>query len=52
MARRTSPAREARIGDWSTQDVDLRWRIGASRRIRWTLTADQAVLITLASTAI
>jgi hypothetical protein len=52
IARRTSPISEARIGDWSTQDVARRWRIGASRRIKWTLTADQAVLMTLASTAI
>ena len=43
---------EARIGDWSTHDVARRWRIGASRRIRWTHTADQADVITLASTAI
>ena len=52
MARRMRPANEARIGDWSTQEVARRWRIGASRRIRWTHTADQADVITLASTAI
>ena len=40
------------MGDWSTHDVARRWRIGASRRIRWTATALQAVVITLASTAI
>ena len=43
---------EARTGDWSTQVVARRWRIGASRRIRWTHTAFQAVVMTLARTAI
>src|SRR3984957_13354997 len=47
-----SPTSEARTGDWSTQVVERRWRNGASRRIRWTATAFQAVVITLASTAI
>src|SRR6202451_4240887 len=46
------PTREARTGDWSTQVVERRWRSGASRRIRWTATAFQAVVITLARTAI
>ena len=40
------------MGDWSTQEVARRWRIGASRRIRWTHAADQADVMTLASTAI
>ena len=40
------------MGDWSTQVVARRWRIGASRRIRWTHTAPQADVMTLASTAI
>src|ERR1700734_3905313 len=47
-----SPTSEARTGDWSTQVVERRWRKGASRRMRWTATAFQAVVITLASTAI
>src|ERR1700677_4220567 len=47
-----SPTREARTGDWSTQVVGRRWGNGASRRMRWTATAFQAVVITLASTAI
>src|SRR5271156_5019910 len=45
------PMTEARRGDWSTQLVDMRCAIGASRRIRWTQTAPCAVLATLASTA-
>ena len=47
-----SPTSEARTGDWSTQVVERRWRKGASRRMRWTATVFQAVVITLASTAI
>src|ERR1700728_1760026 len=47
-----SPTSEATTGDWSTQVVERRWRNGASRRIRWTATAFQAVVITLARTAI
>src|ERR1700735_5707258 len=46
------PTSEASTGDWSTQVVERRWGNGASRRIRWTATAFQAVVITLARTAI
>ena len=48
----TSPTREASTGDWSTHVVDRRCRNGASRRIRCTATAFQAVVSTLARTAI
>src|SRR5580698_8535143 len=47
-----SPTREARTGDWSTQVVERRCGNGASRRMRWTATAFQAVVITFARTAI
>src|ERR1700722_3579634 len=47
-----SPTTEASTGDWSTQVVARRCGNGASRRIKWTATAFQAVVMTLARTAI
>ena len=39
LACKASPMSTARIIDWSSHPVERRWRMGASRRMRWMHTA-------------